>query len=290
MSFDQGLAKIRKLAEKPARQDRPPMVPREDIRMAASIFQPRLFREDLGEDEAHVRELVRALNAKPKGNRYLDPVLVMAVGKAFYCLDGMHRLFAYKRAGIDGPVPVEHFEGTIEDAVKEAMHRNSRDRLAMSSDDKLEAAWRLTLLGVHSKREVADATGAAPSTIATMRATLRKLQEADGEPGGFGLSKPPPATWQEAKRALRGDERREFTEEAREAWAREWARRFAKTFGNKLSAQPDILGDALEIYSRSLPRGLVEHWSDIALQIADEMADDDLAGPRNFPAGQDDAF
>jgi hypothetical protein len=274
ISFDEGLARIRKLAEKPARQDRPDMVRREDIRMAVSVFQPRQLQEDLGEDEAHVRELARALNAKPKGSRYLDPVLVIAVGKAFYCLDGMHRLLAYKRAGVDGPVPVEHFEGSMEDAIKEAVTRNSRDRLAMTSDDKLEAAWRLTVLGVHSKREVAEATGASERTIATMRTTLRKLQEGDKDPGGFGSAVRIPATWREARRLLSGDDFREFTDEMREAQVREWARRLAKTFGNKPGKQAEVFADALETAWPRLPQELVRAWEDLTLEIAREIGND----------------
>ena len=277
LPFDEGLAKLKRMAEKPARTDRPAMIARPDIHMAVSVFQPRLFQDDLGDDEAHVRELVRAIKAKPKQAPFLDPVLVMAIGGGFTCIDGMHRLLAYKRAGVDGPIPVEHWEGSIEDAIKEAVLRNARDKLAMTNDDKLEAAWRLTVLEAHSKREVSEATGVAQSTIGTMRATLKKLQadESADDPGSFGSApRPIPATWREAKRALSGDERQAFGEEQQAAMAREWARRFARAFGTRAVKQVGIFADAIEIYSRRLPRSLVEHWSDLAEEIATAMADD----------------
>jgi ParB-like chromosome segregation protein Spo0J len=265
LTFAEGLALLREAyALQPPRADRPEKLPRGEIRMAHSVFQPRLFQEDLHKDEAHVEELTRALKAKPEGRRHLDPVLVVAVGNAFYCVDGHHRLLAYARAGVDGEVPVEVFPGGLEDALKEAIGRNSRDRLAMSHEEKLEAAWRLVTLGAHSKREIAEATGAAERTIANMRAVLRDLQAAERDPTGM--------PWRDAKRGLEGDVKRDFTDEMRAAQVREWAKRFSRAFGKKALGRPDVFGDALGLYSEKLPRALVEHWPDLAQEVAEQMA------------------
>ena len=277
LPFDEGLARLKKAAEVSTKTDRPTVIRRADIRIAHSVFQPRLFQEDLQKDQAHVEELARALKAKPKDRRILDPVLVMAIGSAFYCVDGHHRLLAYAKVGVDGAVPVEHFGGTIEDALKEAIHRNAKDRLAMTHEDKMEAAWRLVILGVHSKREIAEATGAAESTIGTMRATLRELEEADERTSTdwdpSANKDPRTMTWAEAKRALKGDAPREFTDEARAAQTREWARRIGKTFGTRPRASRRVRR-CPRTHSAKLPEKLVEYWVDLAQKVAEDMAED----------------
>jgi ParB-like chromosome segregation protein Spo0J len=265
-SFSDELARLREEAERePTRQDRPQSLPLKAIQTAPAVFQPRSLEEEGGKDQAHVGELVRAIKAKPADARFLDPVLVFAIGGAFYCLDGHHRLLAYQAAGVTCPVPVEHFEGSLEDAIREAAQRNSRDRLAMSNEDKLEAAWRLVLLAAHSKREIVEATGASERTIGNMRATLKRLLE--GEPGGSWES------WREAKQAASGEEPREWTEEAQAALAREWARRIRQAVGPMAGRQPAIFAEALELYSEGLPRKLLECWPELAGQVATSFDD-----------------
>jgi hypothetical protein len=83
------------------------------------------------------------------------------MGSEWFCIDGHHRLEAYRQIGTNRPVPVEVFQGRLSQAVEKASKRNSKDKLPMSSTDKMEAAWRLDVLGEFSKREVMEATGAS---------------------------------------------------------------------------------------------------------------------------------
>ena len=103
------------------------------------LFQPRGWQE---EDEAHVQALVRALQRNGPG-KLLDPVLVMFIGADLYVVDGHHRLAAYEAASVSGPVPVEHFHGTVQEAVLAAGRANHKDKLPMTTDERHNNAWRL---------------------------------------------------------------------------------------------------------------------------------------------------
>jgi hypothetical protein len=263
--FSDGLAKLRSVAEREEpRRDRPSTLALDAIRTAPEVFQPRTFEEDTDKDEAHVAELVRALNAKPEERRQLDPILVTAIGQEFYVVDGHHRLWAYRAVGVTRTVPVEYFEGTVQEAVKEAIHRNAKDRLAMSHEDKLEAAWRMVGLGVevYSKSEVAEATGTADSTVGKMRAMLRELQAA----GRYE----PDMTWAAARIALKGEVRAEFDEAARRARVVDWAKRIRRTLGPRAAKHADVLAEALELYHRKMPERLVSAWPEEALKVAEQ--------------------
>jgi hypothetical protein len=240
--YPAALAKLRRKAEKEAaRKDRPTTLYPDKIKMAP-IFQHRRMAEGrMAEDEAHVKELTRALKAQPEGGqRSLDPVLVMAIGADAFCIDGHHRLFAYSRAKVTHPVPVEWFEGTIEEAVTEAVIRNAKNRLAMNRDEKLNAAWKLTVLRPDmSKPEVARATTVAERTVSNMRAALKRLREIpqaveddfdgviEGEP--MTTDQLLSMTWAEAQRA--GKEEPDRNEDWEEKLALKVAKRLTKEFG-----------------------------------------------------------
>jgi ParB-like chromosome segregation protein Spo0J len=56
----------------------------------------------------------------------LEPLLVFPVDGQFYVMDGHHRLAAYHTVSWKKHIPVEVFEGTFEEAHREALRRNSR--------------------------------------------------------------------------------------------------------------------------------------------------------------------
>jgi hypothetical protein len=134
-------------------------------------------------------------------------------------------------------------------ALDSDMGGSPKDRLAMTHADKLEGAWRLTVLDVGSKRDVADATGAGERTIATMRETKRVLMARGGQPYLNSLS------WSDAKDALKGEERKEFDDSARAAWSRECARRITKEFGNTLQTPAGNLRERLGAVLFDAPEG-----------------------------------
>jgi hypothetical protein len=269
-AFHDGLEKLRLEASKAlARSDQPRTLLRSEIKVESAVFQPRVFGDAEDRDGAHVSGLVSALKAKPAGSRLLDDVVVVAIGASFYCIDGHHRLMAYAAQGVE-KVPVEHFDGDLEEAVREAIKRNSRDRLPMTNEAKLESAWRLVLMeqnGGASKREIAQDTGVSERTIATMRAVLRTL------PKHRRVTLWP--TWNEAK-GLGNERRLDFSDEDREAQVREWAKRLRKAFGKSVYRQADVFADALEMYSPKLPKALVQQaWSSIARDYVQEFPDDE---------------
>jgi hypothetical protein len=265
-TFDVAVARLLDEAWTPPRADRPPTLSRGSIETAPSAFQPRQFFEGQREDAAHVGELIRALRGKPVEQRVLDPVLVVPIGQHFYCIDGHHRLLAYDSVGITDGLPVEYFPGSVDDAVAEAVRRNSRNRLPMRNDDKLEAAWRLVRMKRLSKSRIVEASGVSDRTVGNMRAALRDLKE---------LRKSAPSSWREAQNLLRGQERPEFSEEMAEAQAREWARRLGDTFGKQAGKQPDIFADAIELFGgKRLVRHLVDRWIGVAKEVVEAAGED----------------
>jgi hypothetical protein len=111
------------------REDRPAALALKDLQVANLVFQWRLLDSELGAEESHIKELVRVLQAS---ERPLDPILVTAIGTRFYVVDGHHRLLAYRTAKWKRPVPVEHYEGTVEEAKAEALRLNIKNKLPMT--------------------------------------------------------------------------------------------------------------------------------------------------------------
>jgi hypothetical protein len=97
---------------------------RENIVIAAKAFQWRLPGENEGARDDHIQTLANAIRdtAKP-----LDPILVFAVGDAFYVVDGHHRLAAYDTAQWQKAIPARVFEGTLEGAADASRAHNIRD-------------------------------------------------------------------------------------------------------------------------------------------------------------------
>jgi len=247
-------------------RERPPMLPPSAIKTAPLVFQPRQFWEGFV-DEQHVSELRRSLKAQE--GAALAPVLVMQIGADAVCVDGHHRLAAYTALGITSPIPVEWFEGTIREGVREAVQRNSQDKLAMTRASKLEAAWRMVVLKEGSKAAISRATTIPASTVANMRKKHKEITEAEQRKGvAAGLPSSDQAasdfvcrlTWAEAKRYGQGSSERDDAWE--EAIIADWARKLGKTFGSKWPELPQLAARAIERYSERLPEKLIEVWKD----------------------------
>lgn len=121
----------------------PDVLDLKDLRVLESIFQPRDLTFRAGDHEAHVDTLAKAIG-KPEKPKYLDPITVWWGGDRWYVLDGHHRRLAYERAKIKKGIPVRAFEGTLEEALAQSVSLNSKNKLAMSPQDKMNTAWRLT--------------------------------------------------------------------------------------------------------------------------------------------------
>ena len=91
-------------------------------------------------------DLVRYIEGDDRP-RALDPIVVTAIGKQFFVIDGHHRLDAYHTAQWKGPVPVKHYNGTLKEAEATALRLNVKNKLPMTRDARSEAAWRMVVAG-----------------------------------------------------------------------------------------------------------------------------------------------
>jgi hypothetical protein len=120
----------------------------------------------------------------------LDPLVIAAFGAQWVLIDGHHRRAAYKQAGYGEAVPVVVEDsplGGVERArwaVMLSVALNSKNKLAMSGEDKFDAAWRLVVEAEDalSKKQLMDATGVADGTIGNMRRVSSALGEAGHRP------------------------------------------------------------------------------------------------------------
>jgi hypothetical protein len=167
--------------EKALRKAKPKKYPKhlklklDDLLVAEpGVFQHRLFtRQNIFESQENTLTLAKAL--KERGVP-LEPLLVFPVEDRFYVMDGHHRLAAYQTVSWKKQIPVEVFEGSFEEAHREALKRNSRNKLSMTKREKSEAAWRLVKEGIHSKSEIADASTVGSRTVGNMRVVWKELQ------------------------------------------------------------------------------------------------------------------
>jgi hypothetical protein len=90
-------------------------------------------------------------------------------------------------------VPVEYFEGDLVIAQQETLRRNTKNKLPVTTQDKLEAAWKLVRQGGLKHKSIAEVTTVSLRTIATMAKVLRDHSEAA------------PLPWRRAKSLQWGD-------------------------------------------------------------------------------------
>lgn len=233
------------------------------IKMWPGVFQHRGRRDAAG--ERHVDTLAKAARSTKRGT--LEPVTVWWDGKAWACIDGHHRLDAYRSAagGAERLIPVKVFNGELSAAMTQAASANTRDKLAMPGHTKTNTAWRLVAIDQLSKAEIMSATGVADGTVANMRRVLAKLKVRAGLTSD-DFEAPTPAdprnlTWAEAKAQAEdrpGPERDQ--EEANEKRAQAMALDIRKAIGKEGGRYPQIMARALDIYDTRLMAAMYEWW------------------------------
>ena len=111
-------------------------LPRGEITPLPALFQPRQLAEH------HLGALQRAIEA----GGALEPILVWRAGTRTFLLDGHHRIEAYGRAGFTSEIPVRFFEGDAVAALVEAGKANSRAKLPMDTQERMNfevvPVWR----------------------------------------------------------------------------------------------------------------------------------------------------
>jgi hypothetical protein len=230
------------------RLDRPRALTFRNIHVADKVFQWRIREDNLAADIAHIRELARTIKDRGKS---LDPILVTAIGKNFYVIDGHHRLEAYRLAKWRKEIPVIHFEGDVGQAQAEAWRLNYKNKLPMTQRDKLEAAWRLVMEGGHTQEEIADWTTISVRTISTMMGVLKQHGDRVRD-----------KRWLLARSFKSDEEAGQANEDYVEKVAHKWAKQIFKNLGPGAlaSGKADVLARALEIVNPELPSMLISEW------------------------------
>lgn len=241
-------------AGKPAPEVPPTHLKFGKVRTRPAVFQHRKPHD--GDSAHHIRAMADALS---KGTaKVLDAITVWWDGKGWTCIDGHHRLDAYRRSGVEAwaPIPVKVHPGTLEEAIAEAARGNTRNKLPMSTHERMHAAWRLTCTTSLSKAAVVEACGVGDGTVARMRKVRNTLDER-------GTDAPCDLSWWEAQAKAKGEdlpEGEDMNDEARQAMAKTWALAMRKSLPPGFETQEDIMGMALEILSPRLPVRLQEWW------------------------------
>lgn len=253
--------------------DKPTSLPLKAIRYAATVFQPRLFDGNKADSVSHVMTLKDAIRAKQQ----LPPVTVWWSGKSWRVLDGHHRMMAYQQLASDKKkpliihsVPVVVFEGTLNEAIAHATECNSRDKLPMSRDDKLDRAWKLVALQDPSlsREAIAHTAGVSDRTVGNMRAELARFL------ADYPDDNPLDYSWEQMKS---GKLKPQKDESWAEQEAQRWAKRLLREFGPKMGRHPDILARAIEVASDKLPMRIVrECWIDEAREVVQGVAEDEF--------------
>lgn len=237
---------------------RPTSLPLSAINVAPRVFQWRLNTEDIQADAKHVVDLARAI-ARTDNPEPLEPILVMDVGGRYFVIDGHHTLDAYHTARWAGRVPVECFDGSLQEAVDTALERNKKNKLPMGDVSKLEAAWRLLVMGSagvawqRTQAKVSENTTVSLRTVKRMAAVLKKH--------GDSVSA---LTWAKARR-----EERDAEFEADVEWKEKKARKLADKLikCGALAKDPEITARALSMISSHLPGMLVSEWPSEATDL-----------------------
>jgi hypothetical protein len=251
----------------PEPEAKPERLAMNDIRECPEVFQHR--SGNLAQSQAHTRELVRVL--RTRDGKPFDPITVFWVGDGWCCIDGHHRMGAYREVGHQGPIPVRVFSGTIEQAMARALQNNARDKLPMGREEKSNAAWRLVIATKLSKAIISRAAGVSERTVAYMRDAVRKITAFYPEQALDVL------TWRQADRLSQG------LAPLQDVGSGDWIEREAekvalalqKNFKDRLARQPEVFARAIEIYDSRLLERLRE-WLGTPEEDTEEDAEPDF--------------
>lgn len=223
-------------------------LPIQEIKTLEAVFQPRQTVGDEAASGKHLGELKRVLHDRGT----LDPITVLKVGGEWLCIDGHHRLEAYRQSESRRThIPVKVFSGTLEEALRASIEVNAPDKLNLTKEDKLEAAWKLVVLGVDSVATISNTSTIAERSVQRMRRGLERVR-------ALYPSQPFEAwPWAKVKELLRGQ-----MKEGQTMWqdvkAKEWAKQLARTFCGLPSEHPRVFAQALLRYNAETAKAIAE--------------------------------
>lgn len=269
------LERLQKLWKDSGKPRKPKALHINEITTDTELFQPRDDTEGLLEYETHIETLTRVA----KDGRNLEPIKVFPVGDDFFCIDGHCRLAAYEKALISRKVPVEVFKGDAYQAFAASIGGNSKDKLALSKEEKSQNAWRLVLLDRYSIAETAEISGRSESQIENMRKAKRQLEDAGESPESY--------SWQEVLKWQRGG----VLDDDFDGWKERKAQKWADTirgFAKPAAKNPDVFRLSFSKASKTLDKRLkAEYEEEIRGDIIAEMKEE---GPEEWLKWNEDLF
>jgi hypothetical protein len=112
----------------------------------------------------------------------LTPIIIKRLGERLFVVDGHHRVGAYAAVG-KRTVPVQFFDGSLEQAYLKSLDLNIRDKLPIVREDKFEAAFRLVKYKIRHAdwmtwENIKDRAVVSVRLVYKMQATLLEKPEA----------------------------------------------------------------------------------------------------------------
>ena len=226
------------------------------IEVIPAVFQQR--RVAKWSSKRHVEELVRALKSQGKP---LDPLVVIDTGTRYVLVDGHHRAEAYRVASWNRPVPVRVMYGDFEAALLCSLTGNSKDKLAMSRQEKHDAAWRFVCRKnvAMSKSKIAAAAGISIGSVTSMRAVLREIEADD-------LGDPSAMSWDMARRTVRDLVGGEYDEDEHVSAKLDRC--------NRAFPKKDLMKPA-RAFIRAMEALSPEDWAEVLLELGVRSEDDE---------------
>ena len=220
-----------------------------DLVIDAEEFSPRHLKLD----QAHVDVLEHGLEL----GRPLDRLTVWATDGKLVLVDGHHRAEAYRRARWKLEVPIFTFEGTLADAHLKAVWLNSKTRLALTTAERADAAWKLVRTpGRPTLEKIALGTGVSPRTVKTMSVRHQEMKARDIKITGM---------WWQDRNELVGTP---WTEEEAADWREARAAQIAekhKGLGREFGVNMDAASRAIaRLAGKGNLRGLIQELTEIA--------------------------
>ena len=247
--------RAKKVNGKPEPEQKPTHLPLDSIDTCETVFQHRSGY--LAASNAHLESLKKALQVGTC--KFFDPITVYWIDGSWYCIDGHHRLQAYRDQKVADPIPVNVYSGTLDKAIGKALLSNSRDKLAMSQAEKSNAAWRLVIGTELSKSSISKSASVSERTVARMRCIRNDLIENHPEQPLDALD------WKHADALAKGKNLSDKFD--LDSWKEEVAQKLANTLsrhcGKELSKSPEITARALEIYDQRLLPQMIEWVSPV---------------------------
>jgi hypothetical protein len=257
------------LASANGAREKPKRLSRKAINVAKEgVFQWRQYDMNSYASTQHVVGLTRALKETEKP---FEPLLLFPAGDRYYVIDGHHRLAAYEAADWNEPIPVEVFEGELEDARLAGLTRNHKDKLPMTSAEKSEAAWRLVKEEQLNRPQIVGLGLVSRTTATTMKRTWDAIKE---------HSEARAASWVQARR---WGEKYESDPDWQTKAAEALMKRLVETgIAKEMLKAPDIAALALEMLNATLPMALTMEWGPEVVEWVRDLHHEDEQEPYKF--------